>query len=149
MEQTPQQQSRGFYIVSRQSRMKPKELEVGTISCVLFESVPRQVPFGLAPHYRGRSQLFCLHSSFRWTPQCRCNGTSPQRTKSCFVRVQVELEGRGQRALQSQDTVFFLVKVQSSGWGRIQMIFAERLAPAVDTGYTHSKALQANGYVND
>lgn len=29
------------------------------------------------------------------------------------------------------------------------MIFAERLAPAVDTGSTHGEAGQAVGYVND
>lgn len=53
---------------------------------------------------------------------------SPQRTKSRFVRVQVELEGRGQRVLQSQDTVFLFLLGRSTiekGAG-IQMIFAER-----------------------
>lgn len=76
---------------------------------------------------------------------------SPQRTKSRFVRAQVELEGRGQRVLQSQDTVFlFLLGCSTIEKGRWDPndICRERLAPTVDTGDTHSTARRAVRYGN-
>lgn len=65
----------------------------------------------------GRGHLFCLHNSFRWTPQCRCSGTESTENKGLFclaalVLVQVEVEGRGQRVLQPRDTLALAQRVK-------------------------------------
>lgn len=118
------------------------------MSCPLRQAAD-ELLFILAPHMGGADYFASIVVSGE-LHNAGVMAQSPQRTKSHFVLVQVELEGRGQRVLQSQDTVFFFsffffkVIVQSKR-GLGSKLYLQRLASTVDTGYTHSTARQVVG----
>lgn len=83
----PQFEQRPFFTASQAAEQNETQRlgsTGGTISrvCPLSQRADERLSVcALAPHSAGRGQLFCLHSSFRWTPQCRCNGTESTENK--------------------------------------------------------------------